>query len=160
MSFTVDISAVARTRIIDMAATSSDGKETGGLLLGRGPNAADVVHVEQAGDPGPQAVRRPDFFLRDLNHADQLAARAWALDRRVWVGEWHTHPGGQLQPSSRDLSTYATLLADVDLGFKAFVSIIVVPDPVWTSPRLVPWLLVLPSPSDAPSPEGPISHVD
>lgn len=93
-----------------------------------------------AGDAGPEAVRRPDFFLRDLAHAKELAERAWQSSRAVWVGEWHTHPMGGPQPSQTDLQTYARLLSMGDLNFEVFVSIIVVPDPRvgWDEPSIEP----------------------
>jgi hypothetical protein len=106
--------------------------------------------IEEAGDPGLKADRRPDYFLRDLAHAQQLAAEAWERDKAIWVGEWHTHPKGPIHPSARDLSTYVALIADASLEFRAFVSIIVVPDPDWTKPRLLPWVL---APTD-PAPPG------
>jgi proteasome lid subunit RPN8/RPN11 len=102
-----------------------------------------VVRVEIACDPGPRAVRRPEFFLRDLDHARRLAAEAWADSRAVWVGEWHTHPRGDGTPSSADLGTYARLLAASDLQFDLFVSVIVTADSDegWSRARLWPWLL-------------------
>lgn len=155
MNYRVEILPEVRARIAELAAASTDGSETGGILLGRGPDAGGVIIVELAGDPGPEADRRPDFFLRDLSHAQALAAEAWERNQAVWVGEWHTHPAGPLHPSPRDLLTYASLVANTDLAFRALVAIIVVPDPDFTSPCLVPWILA-PSaiPPSTPSP-GP-----
>jgi integrative and conjugative element protein (TIGR02256 family) len=131
----------AERRIRALAAESEDGRETGGILLGRGPDAENVITVERAGDPGSGAERRPDYFLRDLAHACALADAVWQETKAVWVGEWHTHPTGPAAPSARDLVTYAALLADPDLSFGTFVSIIVVPDPDWKNPRLLTWVL-------------------
>jgi integrative and conjugative element protein (TIGR02256 family) len=138
---TVAIRPEAEHRIRELAAASEDGRETGGILLGRGPDADNVITVERAGDSGPEAQRRPDYFLRDLAHARELADAAWHEDEGVWVGEWHTHPTGMSTPSSRDLTTYAGLLADRDLSFTSFIAIIVVPDPDWASARLLTWVL-------------------
>jgi integrative and conjugative element protein (TIGR02256 family) len=137
----VDIHPEARSRICELAAQSEDGRETGGILLGRGPDETGVVRVERAGDAGPRAEREADYFLRDLKHAKELADAAWEESEAVWIGEWHTHPTGLAMPSSRDFVTYAGLLADPELWFEAFVSIIVVPDPDWASPRLLAWIL-------------------
>lgn len=131
----------AERRIRELASESEDGRETGGILLGRGPNTENVITVERAGDPGPAAKRRPDYFLRDLTHAHDLADAAWQETEAVWVGEWHTHPTGPATPSARDLITYAALLADPDLSFRTFVSIIVVPNPDWKNPCLLTWAL-------------------
>jgi integrative and conjugative element protein (TIGR02256 family) len=138
---TVSILPDAERRIRELAPESEDGRETGGILIGRGPDAANVITVERAGDPGPGAQRQPGFFLRDLAHAQDLAAAAWTEDQGVWVGEWHTHPTGLAAPSTRDLTTYAGLLADPELSFGTFVSIIVVPDPDWANIRLLVWVL-------------------
>lgn len=138
---TVNVLPKAEQRIRELAAESADGREIGGILLGRGPDADGVITVEQVGDPGPAAERQPDFFLRDLDHARELAAAAWNDSEAVWVGDWHTHPSGPATPSNRDLVTYAGLLADPELAFVTFVSIIVIPDPDWTSPRLLTWVL-------------------
>ena len=43
---------------------AANSAETGGILLGRVEGTA--ITVELAGDPGPSAERRPDFFDRDL----------------------------------------------------------------------------------------------
>ena len=135
----------ARERIVQLAPASEDGLETGGILLGRGPGEDGIVHVELAGDAGPGAERRSDFFLRDLAHARSLAEEAWVGSRAIWVGEWHTHPLGGRAPSSSDLDTYGRLLAASALEFELFVSIIVTAeeDRGWAAPRLCPWLLEL-----------------
>ncbi len=132
-----------------MARESTDGRETGGILFGRGPDKHGVVQVERAGDPGPKARREPRFFLRDLQHAQRLAEEAWGDSKAIWVGEWHTHVRGDSRPSATDLATYASLLAAADLHFDVFVSIIVVPDAehAWQEPRLALWLLAM---SDIP----------
>jgi integrative and conjugative element protein (TIGR02256 family) len=137
----IRILAATRDRICELAVESRDGFETGGILLGRGSEADGAIVVERAGDAGPKAERRPDYFLRDLAHAQWLADEAWADDQAVWVGEWHTHPTGILTPSPRDLVTYAGLLTDPELAFNVFVSIIVVPDPDWARPKLLTWAL-------------------
>lgn len=96
--------------------------ETGGILLGRLAIGDYLVSV--AGDPGPKAIHKHDFFLRDLTHAQSLAAAAWHEDASQWIGDWHTHPHGPLVPSDADLRIYRQHLADPDLGFTSFLSVI------------------------------------
>jgi integrative and conjugative element protein (TIGR02256 family) len=155
----IRIADPASAAIAQLAAESADGRETGGILLGRGPGADGVLHVEIAGDAGPRAIRRSDFFLRDLEHARKLADAAWEGSRAIWIGEWHTHPCGGPEPSASDLQTYARLLAAQALEFEVFAAVIVVPHAHggWSDPQAWPWLLRIdthagdPEPAPAPT---------
>lgn len=104
------------------ARRSADGLETGGVLLGQA--SGDLIEIRHAGDPGPGATRGTHTFHRDLAHAQHLADAAWQRDRSVWIGEWHTHPSGDLTPSAVDLDSYLRHLHDTDLGFDLFVAMI------------------------------------
>lgn len=97
--------------------------ETGGILLGHEPDG--ITRVTVAGDPGPNAVRQPLRFSRDLDHAERLAEQAWRESQAVWLGEWHTHPGGSPVLSDIDMASYGRHLSDPDLAFSRFVSLIV-----------------------------------
>jgi integrative and conjugative element protein (TIGR02256 family) len=152
--YRVELREGARRAIERLAKESQDGSETGGILLGHGPEADGHIQVETAGDPGPHADRRPDYFLRDLQHAQQLAERAWEKQKAIWIGEWHTHPMGGEAPSPVDLATYARLLSLSTLEFDVFVSVIVVPHArkSWEKPQLHPWVLSI---SQIPASERP-----
>ena len=106
----------------------------------------DVAHV---GDPGPRAERRSDFFLRDLHHSRQLAARAWLADGSDWIGEWHTHPAGGPQPSQRDLRTYTRILTSTP-ALEVFLALILTParDGSWSAPRTTEWLIRVATPEE------------
>jgi len=114
------------------ARRSRDGNETGGILLGR--IDGDVAAVCDAGGPGPRAVRKPRFFLRDLEHAQRLADLAYQRDGSIWIGEWHTHTAGEPAPSSLDLHTYTQLFGDPELRFEVLVSVILTADNGWHEP--------------------------
>jgi integrative and conjugative element protein (TIGR02256 family) len=131
----------AASRLTDLAAQASDGLETGGILLGMDNGLAGPLYVRHCGDPGPAAIRRRSYFRRDLAHADALAADAAAADGSVWIGEWHTHGIALSEPSSRDLRTYRTLLADAQLAFARILAVIVLagPEGSWTTPVLHAW---------------------
>ena len=139
----VTIIPTVEGRIRELSRASVDGNETGGVLLGHGPDKHGLIVVARAGEPGEKAQRSPDFFLRDRVHAQQLADEAWRESGAVWVGEWHTHPTGLPTPSPRDLATYSSLLSDPELSFQVLVSVIVIPDPDegWEQPRLLVWVL-------------------
>ncbi|WP_277358261.1 Mov34/MPN/PAD-1 family protein [Arthrobacter vasquezii] len=116
------ITDVALTAIAREALRSVDGLETGGILLGA--DTANGIVIQHAGDAGPNAKRAERTFLRDLDHARRIAQSAWVEDGSQWIGEWHTHPAGELSPSDVDLHSYMQHLHDVDLGFNRFVAII------------------------------------
>lgn len=124
------------------AAASADGRETGGVLLGYEESNLGATLVMEAGDPGPKAERRRDFFQRDLAHAQRLADEALARSGARWIGEWHTHPGGALAPSRTDLRTYRSFLRDPELGFSSFLAVIVVAgEDGWLRPKAAAWLI-------------------
>ena len=138
----VRLSARALEAIATHAAASADGRETGGILLGYEENDLGAMLVMEAGNPGPNAERRPDFFRRDLTHAQRLADEALANSGSRWIGEWHTHPGGTLAPSRTDLRTYRSFLRDPELGFSSFLAVIVGPgEEGWARPRAAAWLI-------------------
>lgn len=113
--------------MFEQTAAVIDDLETGGILLGT--TSGTVADVRHAGTAGPNAVRERTRFTRDREHAAQFAKACFAADASQWIGEWHTHPGGQPIPSEQDLITYGTLMRDDDLHLDAFVALIVAPSP-------------------------------
>jgi integrative and conjugative element protein (TIGR02256 family) len=138
----VRIAADAVANIAREASASSDGRETGGILLGFDASDLGELLVMEAGGPGPNAERRVDYFRRDLAHARALADDAYRRMTARWVGEWHTHPHGQLAPSRVDLRTYRGFLADGALHFSVFFAVIVGTGPEgWSTPRATAWVI-------------------
>lgn len=123
MSLTVTIATPAWNTIQREIHSATDGLETGGILLGH--HQSNHIRTTVAGDPGPHARREPTRFLRDLDHARKLAASAWEIDQSQWIGEWHTHPDSDPSPSPLDLESYARHVADPDLQFTHFLSLII-----------------------------------
>jgi integrative and conjugative element protein (TIGR02256 family) len=138
---TVLFTPQAAAAITGLAAAASDGLETGGILLGTDQGLGGQIMVRHCGGPGPAAVRRRNYFRRDLAHATALAEDAAKADGSVWIGEWHTHGIDMPEPSTRDLRTYWTLLNDPELGFARVLSVVVLADPKsgWKAPRLHAW---------------------
>jgi integrative and conjugative element protein (TIGR02256 family) len=154
---TVSITDVARRTIAGEATRSHDGLETGGILLGT--DMVDRIVISRAGGPGPRAYRGTHAFLRDLAYARQLADAAWREEGTQWVGEWHTHPSGDLIPSELDLRSYLCHLYDTELRLDRFVAVIVGPVAdagvtaatwliEWQRVRLVPLAVTTPPLSD------------
>jgi integrative and conjugative element protein (TIGR02256 family) len=82
--------------------------ETGGILLGW--RDVDVI-VEDIIGPGPNAAHRRTAFEPDSRWQDeQLADRYEASGRTLeYLGDWHTHPVGVPEPSSRDRQTLSVI---------------------------------------------------
>ena len=140
---TVSFTPQAAAAISGLAAAASDGLETGGILLGTDQVLGGQILVRHCGGPGPAAVRRRNYFRRDLAHAAALAEDAAKADGSAWIGEWHTHGIDMPEPSTRDLRTYRALLNDPELGFARVLSVVVLADPDpdagWKAPRLHAW---------------------
>ncbi|MDJ0356626.1 Mov34/MPN/PAD-1 family protein [Paenarthrobacter sp. PH39-S1] len=134
----IRIAPRALSLITREAIRSRDGLETGGILLGT--DGHNGIVIRHAGEPGPKARRGSHRFLRDLAHARQLAEVAWKEDRSQWIGEWHTHPSGDLAPSSYDLDSYSRHLRDPELGFDRFIAIIVGVSPTGAATPVV-WIV-------------------
>jgi integrative and conjugative element protein (TIGR02256 family) len=82
--------------------------ETGGLLLG------DVVdgeaHVLAVTGPGRRAQRSRFGFEADRARDNRLLDRV--RPRLHWLGDWHTHPGGNPILSSMDEEAARSALSD------------------------------------------------
>jgi integrative and conjugative element protein (TIGR02256 family) len=140
----IQITAQALAAIRAESLASSDGKETGGILLGHEPGEPEPIVISIAGDPGPGARRSRSDFQRDLAHAERLADAAYLRDQSVWVGEWHTHPRGPVCPSDRDLRTYRRFLLDPELHFTRVASLIVTcEDDHWDDVEISGWSVSL-----------------
>jgi integrative and conjugative element protein (TIGR02256 family) len=91
----------------DVIAKECAGRnENGGILIGgqRGPHL-DVVEmtVPASGD----MATRYSFRRLDALH-QRIARRMWraAKETVTYIGEWHAHPHGGIEPSGTDMSTW------------------------------------------------------
>ncbi len=137
----VRLTRAALADLTRFAVAAADGRETGGIVLGHDDGLARDVHVRHCGDAGPAAVRHPDRFSRDVDHAQRLADAAAASDGSTWIGEWHTHLIDLPTPSATDLRTYRDLLEDPDTALTRLLSLIVLPGrPAgWATPVRFSW---------------------
>lgn len=89
----------------------TDDTEAGGILLGyrRTPH----IHITEATAPFRGDRRsRFEFDRRDRHHAAH-ALRRWKSSRGLvdCVGEWHTHPQVDPQPSAQDTAEWRRILS-------------------------------------------------
>lgn len=140
----VTVTDTCRAAMSLYVAAADDGRETGGILLGHHHDLPrpllDVVHT---GDAGPRAIRQATLFRRDVAYAQAVADLAYSTDGSIWLGEWHTHPGGPARPSRLDLTSYRRMLGDPELAFTFFLAVIVLPGQAdgWHRPRLTGWVV-------------------
>jgi integrative and conjugative element protein (TIGR02256 family) len=122
------------------ARRSRDGNETGGALFGFDASIHGPALISRALGPGPDAIREPKRFLRDLEYTRRAADAIHQDSAAQWIGEWHTHPHGDPQPSDTDIESYLRHLHDPELGFDILISCIVVPvDLEWLEAVVVAW---------------------
>lgn len=95
---------VSAYRQVERAAT-----EAGGILLGYRRDAH--LHVVMATAPGPSDTRSKFRFCRDDESHARIALSEWTKSGETmdYIGEWHTHPQSQPQPSTLDLSEWRNI---------------------------------------------------
>lgn len=100
--------------------------ETGGMLLGFETVSEQLV-VTQATRPGPLARRRWRCFHPDDAWDIATLADIYEASGRVirYLGEWHSHSFGNLQPSREDARTMRLIASHEPARMKMPISAIV-----------------------------------
>lgn len=80
--------------------------ETGGALVGYRGEGGDLVITTIIG-PGPKALHEKTRFVPDHAYQDEKIARLYKMSGRqhVYLGDWHSHPGGSCALSRTDRRT-------------------------------------------------------
>lgn len=86
--------------------------EAGGVLLGRLIVDCDDVVVDLASAPSNGDKRTRFSFFRARRPAQRLVDQKWSESSGtcVYLGEWHTHPQDDPQPSGQDLRNWSEIL--------------------------------------------------
>lgn len=96
---------------LDAAAAACAGRpEEGGILLGAYRDGGlEVASLTEAAPSDERSLLR--FVRQDPAH-QRAATEAWTASGGTItvVGEWHTHPSGEPQPSGTDRRTWTCLL--------------------------------------------------
>ena len=93
-------------KILAFTQRSGFNNESGGLLLGL--RKKEHLHVTKATFPGKaDQGYYNSFFRRDWSH-QFIASKEWMKSgfRVDWIGEWHSHPENDPQPSATDFNTW------------------------------------------------------
>ncbi len=82
-------------------------KETGGVLIGYWNDRRDEAVIENVIGPGPNAEHNICSFRPDQDFQEAEIARHYMESEslHVYLGDWHSHPTGDLAMSSTDRKT-------------------------------------------------------
>ena len=91
---------------------SRSSSEAGGILLGRLLLEHDDVVVDEVTVPGAQDRGSRCSFFRAQEPAQKVVNDAWARSEGSinYLGEWHTHPEDDPQPSAHDRQDWSRLV--------------------------------------------------
>ena len=80
--------------------------ETGGVLAGHINDDGNFI-ITHASDPGPKAVQQPITFIRDNEYCQKFLNDLFLKSGKkvVYLGEWHSHPSKNNQPSGTDIKS-------------------------------------------------------
>lgn len=111
-------------RAMKRNAETSPDRETGGILAGYLEGAA--LRIEYASGPGERSRRTRNRLILDHRYAQGCidAVATMTDDRLRYTGEWHTHPSGDLTPSSMDRDSLHKLATSAEAGIDAPVIVI------------------------------------
>ncbi|HCB07332.1 MAG TPA: hypothetical protein DEQ43_24300, partial [Nocardioides bacterium] len=100
----------ARARMEQLAGETAPN-ETGGILVGS--REGQTVKILAVSGPGPNAISTPVKFIRDGEFcAEFLKEAAVQHPGADYVGEWHSHPNGDVRPSGRDVASLLDVAED------------------------------------------------
>jgi integrative and conjugative element protein (TIGR02256 family) len=121
----ITVSGAALRRMEEIA-LNSDGKETGGIVLGF--NVGKDIQVTDVSGPGPNADRSPTHCLRDTGYCREFLAEHYKQTGADYVGEWHSHVINVRSLSMGDIGTLVRILVDPDYDFVTFAVFLVIVD--------------------------------
>lgn len=90
-------------------------RETGGILMGYWADGESAVITNVSG-PGPKARHGLYTFEPDSTFSQQQLNKIYneSDGQRTYIGDWHTHPLGSLEPSASDSETTFNVAFDPD----------------------------------------------
>lgn len=114
--------------------------ETGGLLMGFVDR--DMARITDAVGPGPNAIHRRNGFLPDATYHENEVARIYRTSGRLhtYLGDWHTHPGGQPALSRVDRRTMRKIARSAEARAPSPLMLVASGGPIW---QLTAWQLVI-----------------
>jgi integrative and conjugative element protein (TIGR02256 family) len=109
-------------------------KETGGVLLGYWSADGGSAVVTLWGGPGPGARHWETGFVPDYDFQEaEIATRYAESGRRLaYLGDWHTHPTGAAELSSKDRRCLWRIAKSKQARARQPVMVVLSDSPRWT----------------------------
>jgi len=84
--------------------------ETGGVLAGEIDDSGNLIITNVSG-PGPNAIKTEFKFEKDVKFCQNFLDGIYLESNQkiVYVGEWHSHPNSNNNPSSRDIASLSEI---------------------------------------------------
>jgi integrative and conjugative element protein (TIGR02256 family) len=84
--------------------------ETGGVLAGYVDEDGNVT-ISHASGPGPKAMRSAVKFEKDVEYCQGVLDKLFveSIRKTVYIGEWHSHPSKNNNPSGRDIKSLSEI---------------------------------------------------
>jgi len=100
-------------------------KEAGGILLGQVFD--DRVLIDEITLPSIWDRAGKLFFIRNVRKAQKEVNKTWVKSggKRIYLGEWHTHPEVNPTPSSDDKKLILNMLKDTKMEIDFLFLVIV-----------------------------------
>jgi integrative and conjugative element protein (TIGR02256 family) len=115
-------------RLLSLCA-ASEGRETGGVLVGRYASKHDLALVSSVVGPPADSRGGRTWFHRGVHELQSLLDRIWRGRREYYLGEWHFHPGAAPEPSSTDFATMSSISLSTEWRCPEPVLLIIGGDP-------------------------------
>jgi integrative and conjugative element protein (TIGR02256 family) len=125
------ITRTAQEQLI-AAATKANPNETGGVLMGYRAEG-NTIAVSHVIGPGPHSTQTPITFVPDDEFHRAEVARVYDDTGRisVYLGDWHSHPGGAGALSTTDLRTLRRIGSSASARAPEPLMVIVSGGPRW-----------------------------
>lgn len=85
---------------------SNPSIETGGVMAGFVETTGNITVTNVSG-PGPKAIQLSTRFEKDVQYCQDFLDNLYTSfgQRAIYVGEWHSHPSSNSQPSGTDIKS-------------------------------------------------------
>lgn len=99
-------------------ARSAKPDETGGTLVGVYEDGNRIARIERVIAANQSATRQRYKFVRPSDYEDRQLGKIYqqSKGRLLYLGEWHSHPGGPAMPSGTDIATMVSLARDTKVA--------------------------------------------